>query len=37
MIEAVCLLKLRGAETLEAAVPWAQLAGQISPGGRDTS
>ena len=29
MVEAVCLLKLRGAETLEAAVPWGQLAGQI--------
>lgn len=29
IIEAVCLLKLRGAETLEAAVPWGQLAGQI--------
>jgi uncharacterized membrane protein len=29
MIEAVCLLKLRGAETLEAALPWGQLAGQI--------
>jgi hypothetical protein len=29
MIEVVCLLKLRAAETLEAAVPWGQLAGQI--------
>ena len=29
VVEAVCLLKLRGAETLEAAVPWGQLAGQI--------
>jgi hypothetical protein len=29
VIEAVCLLKLRGAETLETAVPWGQLAGQI--------
>lgn len=27
--ETICLLKLRGAETLEAAVPWGQLAGQI--------
>ena len=29
IVEVVCLLKLRGAETLEAAVPWGQLAGQI--------
>jgi len=29
VVEAICLLKLRGAETLEAAVPWGQLAGQI--------
>ena len=29
MIEFVCLLKLRTAETLEASVPWGQLAGQI--------
>ncbi len=29
IVEAVCLLKLRGAETLEAALPWGQLAGQI--------
>lgn len=29
MIEVVALLKLRGAETLEAALPWGQLAGQI--------
>lgn len=28
-IETVCLLKLRGAETLEGALPWGQLAGQI--------
>lgn len=28
-IEAVCLFKLRGAETLEAALPWGQLAGQL--------
>lgn len=28
-VETVCLLKLRSAETLEAAVPWGQLAGQI--------
>lgn len=28
IVEAVCLLKLRAAETLEAAVPWGQLAGQ---------
>lgn len=29
VIETVCLLKLRGAETFEAALPWGQLAGQI--------
>ncbi|HET7571919.1 MAG TPA: hypothetical protein VFJ77_04535 [Gaiellaceae bacterium] len=29
IVETVCLLKLRAAETLEAAVPWGQLAGQI--------
>jgi len=29
MIEAVCLFKLRAAETLEAAAPWGQLAGQL--------
>ena len=29
VVEAICLLKLRGAETLETAVPWGQLAGQI--------
>lgn len=27
--ETICLLKLRSADTLEAAVPWGQLAGQI--------
>ena len=29
MIETVCLLRLRAADTLEAAAPWGQLAGQI--------
>ena len=29
IVETVCLFKLRAAETLEAAVPWGQLAGQI--------
>jgi hypothetical protein len=29
IVEAACLIKLRSAETLEAAVPWGQLAGQI--------
>jgi uncharacterized membrane protein len=28
-VETVCLLKLRGAESFESAVPWGQLAGQI--------
>ena len=29
MIETVCLFRLRAAETLEAAAPWGQLAGEI--------
>lgn len=29
MIETVCLFRLRAAQTLEAAAPWGQLAGQI--------
>jgi hypothetical protein len=29
MIEVVCLFRLRAAETLEAAAPWGQLAGEI--------
>ena len=29
MIETVCLFRLRAADTLEAAAPWGQLAGQI--------
>lgn len=29
MIETVCLFRLRSAETLEAAAPWGQLAGEI--------
>ena len=29
MIETVCLFRLRAADTLEAAAPWRQLAGQI--------
>ncbi|HEY1315792.1 MAG TPA: hypothetical protein VGF10_01100 [Gaiella sp.] len=29
MIETVCLFRLRGATTLEAAAPWGQLAGEI--------
>ena len=29
MIETICLFRLRSAETLEAAAPWGQLAGEI--------
>lgn len=29
IVETVCLLKLRGAETLEGALPWGRLAGQV--------